>query len=130
MGVRRIVQLARGWISRLCAQLVLVIATPNPLRSVTTDAANVRSAVAGIGGPIMLVGNSSGGAVITEAAVDNDAVVGLVYVPAFAPEHGETLLQLTEQLPGSTIGETVRPFALDDGTDDVVVDRACSRTNS
>ena len=112
-----------GVIAGLAAQGVAVVATPNPLRSVSTDAANVRSAVAGIGGPVLLVGHSYGGAVITEAAVDNPAVIGLVYVAAFAPDHGENALQLTGQFPGSTLGETVRPYPLGDGTNDLFVDR-------
>jgi len=112
-----------GVISRLVERGVTVVATPNPLRSVSTDAANVRSAVEGIGGPVLLVGHSYGGAVITEAAVDNPAVVGLVYVAAFAPDHGENALQLTGQFPGSTLGETVRPYPLGDGTHDLFVDR-------
>ena len=112
-----------GVISRLSENGVAVIATPNPLRSVTTDAENVRRATEGIGGPVLLVGHSYGGAVITEAAVDNDAVIGLVYVAAFAPDHAENSLQLTDQFPGSTLGETIRPYPLGDGTNDLVVDR-------
>jgi pimeloyl-ACP methyl ester carboxylesterase len=112
-----------GVISRLIDQGIAVVATPNPLRSVSTDAENVRRATEGIGGPVLLVGHSYGGAVITEAAVDNSAVVGLVYVAAFAPDHGENSLQLTGQFPGSTLGETVRSYPLGDGTNDLVVDR-------
>ncbi|MGY4644939.1 alpha/beta fold hydrolase [Cellulomonas sp. URHB0016] len=115
-----------GWsavIELLAERGVDVVATPNPLRSVSTDAANVRSAVDGIGGPVLLVGHSYGGAVITEAAVDNPAVVGLVYVAAFAPDLGENALQLTGQFPGSTLGETLRSYPLGDGTHDLLVDR-------
>jgi pimeloyl-ACP methyl ester carboxylesterase len=112
-----------GVIAQLKEKGVAVVATPNPLRSVTTDAENVRRATEGIGGPILLVGHSYGGAVITEAAVDNPDVVGLVYVAAFAPDHGENSLQLTGQFPGSTLGETIRPYPLGDGTNDLVVDR-------
>ncbi len=112
-----------GVIPLLEDQGVPAVATPNPLRSVSTDAENVRRATEGIGGPVLLVGHSYGGAVITEAAVDNPAVVGLVYVAAFAPDHGENSLQLTGQFPGSTLGETVRPYPLGDGTNDLVVDR-------
>lgn len=112
-----------GVVSRLQDQGVAVVATPNPLRSVSTDAENVRRATEGIGGPIVLVGHSYGGAVITEAAVDNPAVVGLVYVAAFAPDSGETALGLTGQFPGSTLGETVRAYPLGDGTNDLVVAR-------
>jgi pimeloyl-ACP methyl ester carboxylesterase len=112
-----------GVIALLTEKGVAVVATPNPLRSVATDAENVRRAVEGIGRPVLLVGHSYGGAVITEAAVDSDAVVGLVYVAAFAPDHGETSLQLTGRFPGSTLGETVRSYPLGDGTADLVVDR-------
>ncbi|WP_163618139.1 alpha/beta hydrolase [Microbacterium sp. B35-30] len=112
-----------GVIATLQSRGVNAIATPNPLRSVTTDAANVRSAVESIGGPVLLVGHSYGGAVITEAAVGSDAAAGLVYVAAFAPDHGETALGLTGQFPGSTLGETVRAYPLGDGTNDLIVDR-------
>lgn len=112
-----------GVVERLTEAGVAAVATPNPLRSVSGDAENVRRAVEGIGGPVLLVGHSYGGAVITEAAVDNPAVVGLVYVAAFAPDHGENALELTAKFPGSTLGETVRPYPLGDGTHDLVVDR-------
>jgi len=112
-----------GVIAGLTARGIPVVATPNPLRSVSSDAENVRRAVEGIDGPVLLVGHSYGGAVITEAAVDNPAVIGLVYVAAFAPDHGENALQLTGQFPGSTLGDTVRPYPLGDGTHDLVVDR-------
>lgn len=112
-----------GVIAALQAKGVDAFATPNPLRSVTTDADNVRRAVESVGSPVVLVGHSYGGAVITEAAVGADAVKGLVYVSAFAPDHGENSLQLTGQFPGSTLGDTVRPYPLGDGTNDLIVDR-------
>lgn len=93
------------------------------LRSVTTDAANVRSAVEAVGGPVLLVGHSYGGAVITEAAAGSDVVKGLVYVAAFAPDQAETSLGLTGQFAGSSLGETIRAYPLDDGTQDLIVDR-------
>ncbi|UIN29292.1 alpha/beta fold hydrolase [Microbacterium binotii] len=100
------------------------IATPNALRSVTTDAENVRRLVDSLPGDVLLVGHSYGGAVITEAGAENKKVKGLVYVAAFAPDHGENALDLTGQFPGSTLGERVRPYPLGDGTNDLVVDRA------
>ena len=112
-----------GVLANLLARGVSAIATPNQLRSVTTDADNVRRAVESVGGPVLLVGHSYGGAVITEAAVGSDVVKGLVYVAAFAPDHGETSLGLTGQFPGSTLGDTVRPIPLADGTNDLIVDR-------
>ena len=113
-----------GVIAALQAEGITAIATPNPLRSVATDAENVRRAVAAIDGPVLLVGHSYGGAVISEAAVGSDNVAGLVFVSAFAPEHGETSLSLTGQFPGSSLGDTVRPIPLGDGTNDLIVDRA------
>ena len=112
-----------GVIAALQAKGVSAIATPNPLRSVTTDADNVRRAAESVGGPVLLVGHSYGGAVITEAAVGSDVVKGLVYVAAFAPEHGETALELSGKFPGSTLGETIRAYPLGDGTNDLIVDR-------
>ncbi len=113
-----------GVIANLTGRGVTAIATPNPLRSVTTDAENVRRAVEAVGGPVLLVGHSYGGAVITEAAVGSDAIAGLVYVAGFAPDHGENSLELTGKFPGSTLGETVRPIDLGDGTNDLFVDRS------
>ena len=81
----------------------------NPLRSLAGDAAYVRDVISGIGRPVVLVAHSYGGMVITEAAAHNDAVVGLVYVNGFAPEHGESAFQLAAMFPGSTLGDAARP---------------------
>jgi len=113
-----------GVLSLLQERGIAAFATPNPLRSVTTDAENVHRATDSVAGPVLLVGHSYGGAVITEAAVDNHNVVGLVYVSAFAPDHGENSFQLRGQFPGSSLGDTVRPYPLGDGTNDLIVDRA------
>jgi pimeloyl-ACP methyl ester carboxylesterase len=67
---------------------------PNPLRGLPSDSETVRSFLATIPGPIVLVGHSYGGAVITNAATNNPAVKALVYVDAFAPDAGETVLPL------------------------------------
>jgi pimeloyl-ACP methyl ester carboxylesterase len=76
---------------------------PNPLRSVSGDAAYLKAILATISGPIVLVGHSYGGAVITNAAVGNDNVKALVYVDAFLPDQGETLIQLAGARPGSAL---------------------------
>ena len=91
-------------ISRLRAESVDVVAVANPLRSVSGDASYLRDVITGVGTPVVLVGHSYGGMVITEAAAGNDAVVGLVYAAAFAPEQGESALQLSSRFPGSTLG--------------------------
>jgi pimeloyl-ACP methyl ester carboxylesterase len=80
-----------------------VDAPPNPLRGLTTDAAYLASYLNTISGPIVLVGHSYGGAVITDAATGNPNVKALVYVDAFAPAQGETLEQLTFAQPGSCL---------------------------
>ena len=78
-----------GVLERLQSHGVTAVAVANPLRSLSGDAAYVRDVIASIGGPVILVGHSYGGLVITEAASDNEAVVGLVYVAAFVPETGQ-----------------------------------------
>jgi pimeloyl-ACP methyl ester carboxylesterase len=80
-----------------------VDAPPNQLAGLTSDAAYLRSYLATISGPIILVGHSYGGAVITNAATGNPNVKALVYVDAFAPASGETLEQLTFSTPGSCL---------------------------
>src|SRR3954454_9506760 len=83
-----------GWngvIERLQAKGVQVTAPANPLRGIAADSAYLAAVVAQIDGPVVAVGHSYGGAVITNAATDAKNVVGLVYVAAFAPEEGETL---------------------------------------
>lgn len=67
---------------------------PNPLRSLTTDSATIRDFIATLSGPIVLVGHSYGGAVITNAATGNPNVKALVYVDGFAPAEGETIFPL------------------------------------
>jgi pimeloyl-ACP methyl ester carboxylesterase len=75
----------------LLAAGVKVQALVNPLRGLAIDAAYVASAISQIPGPVLAVGHSYGGAVITNAVTDLSNVVGLVYVAAFAPDEGETL---------------------------------------
>ncbi len=86
-------------IERLQARSFDVIAAANPLPSIAGDAAYVRDVIAGVGTPVVLVGHSYGGMVITEAAAGNDAVVGLTYVAGFTPEHGESANELAGRFP-------------------------------
>jgi pimeloyl-ACP methyl ester carboxylesterase len=86
-----------------------VIAAPNPLRGVRADAAVVADVVKSLEGPVVLVGHSYGGSVISEAAEGAPNVKALVYVAAFAPEAGETALGLTGKYPGSTLGPALAP---------------------
>jgi pimeloyl-ACP methyl ester carboxylesterase len=71
-----------------------VVAPPNPLRSLAGDAAYVKTFLQTVKGPIVLVGHSYGGAVITNAATGNKNVKALVYVNAFAPDKGESAVAL------------------------------------
>lgn len=67
---------------------------PNPLRNLTTDGQTIADFLATLSGPIILVGHSYGGAVITQAATGNPNVKALVYEDAFAPDEGETVFTL------------------------------------
>ena len=83
------------------------------------DAAYLRDVIAGLGRPVVLVGHSYGGLVITEAADGDDAVTALVYVSAFAPDSGESAIELTGRFPGSTLGETLERYELTGGGGEV-----------
>ncbi|MCS4308257.1 pimeloyl-ACP methyl ester carboxylesterase [Rheinheimera pacifica] len=99
-----------------------VVAIANPLRSLTADADYVASLVKQTSGPVVLVGHSYGGAVISNAVQDNTNVTALVYVAAFAPEQGETVLELSGRYPGSTLGPTLAaPVILKDGNKDLYI---------
>jgi pimeloyl-ACP methyl ester carboxylesterase len=80
-----------GVITRLQNEGVPVIAPANPLRGISADAAYLAAVIEQIEGPVLAVGHSYGGAVITNAATNAENVVGLVYVAAFAPDEGELL---------------------------------------
>ncbi|MER5338553.1 alpha/beta hydrolase [Micromonospora sp. NPDC002717] len=95
-----------------------VIAPANPLRSLPTDSAYIASVLRSINGPIILVGHSYGGAVITNAAADNPNVKALVYIAAFVPDTGEALGELIDTYPGSEIQAALNPipYPNSDGT--------------
>lgn len=110
-----------GVIERLQAEGLRVIAAANPLRSLAGDAALVRGILTSIEGPVVAVGHSYGGAVISDAATGVESVEALVYVSAFAPEVGETIGELSGKFPGSTLGDTLQPVELADGTTDLYI---------
>jgi pimeloyl-ACP methyl ester carboxylesterase len=74
------------------------VAVQNPLSSIADDVASTNRLINAQDGPVLLVGHSYGGAVITEAG-NNPKVMGMVYVAAFAPEEGETLGGMAAQYP-------------------------------
>src|SRR6266567_3485970 len=86
-------------ISILQQQGYTVYAPANPLRGLTSDSAYIASFLQSISGPIILVGHSYGGAVITNAATGNPNVKALVYIDAFAPDQGESLASLSSVPP-------------------------------
>ena len=86
-----------------------VLAAANPLRSVKGDADTVRALLASINTPVVLVGHSYGGMVISNAANGQANVKALVYVAAFAPEAGEKAGDLNSKFPGSLVGPALAP---------------------
>lgn len=102
-----------------------VVAASNPLRTVSGDAAYVSAIVGSIEGPVVLVGHSYGGQVITNAAKGHDNVKSLVYVAAFAPDAGEAAAELASKFPGGTLGQALTaPVKLADGGIDLSIDQA------
>ena len=98
-----------GVIERLQANGVQVIAAANPLRGISTDSAYVASVFDQIPGPVLAVGHSYGGAVISNAATRSQNVVGLVFVAAFAPDEGEKLIEVTGSSKDSVLGSALVP---------------------
>ena len=104
-----------------------VVAPSNPLRGLIADTSYTASVVSQIDGPVLMVGHSYGGAVITNAATTAPNVVGLVYVAAFAPDEGEVLgaveggskdsvlnsALVPRQYPTGQAGQTATEFGID-----------------
>jgi pimeloyl-ACP methyl ester carboxylesterase len=106
-----------GVIERLLARDVPVVAVANPLRGISFDSAYAASVFAQIPGPVLAVGHSYGGAVITNAATGADNVRGLVYVAAFAPDEGEVLLKVEGGSKDSVLTSALVPhqYPMGDG---------------
>jgi len=126
---------ASGWndvAALLIADGYPVYAPPNPLRGLTTDAQYLATFLSTIEGPIVLVGHSYGGAVITQAATGNENVRALVYVAAYALAEGETVAAANELGGGhSDLLDhiVVRPYpGAPEGDGDVYVDPAAFRS--
>jgi pimeloyl-ACP methyl ester carboxylesterase len=99
-----------GVIERLQARGVQVTAPANPLRGLSSDSAYLASFLNQIGGPVLAVGHSYAGAVITNAATKASNVVGLVYVAAFAPEEGERLGEVESGSKDSVLSSALVPL--------------------
>jgi pimeloyl-ACP methyl ester carboxylesterase len=110
-----------GVVDPLVADGHKVIAAANPLRGVAADAAAVSDLVRTVDGPVVLVGHSYGGLVISNVAADAGEIVGLVYACGFAPEPGESANTLASMFPGSTLADALRPVPRSDGTTDLYI---------
>ncbi|MDR7121320.1 alpha/beta hydrolase [Rheinheimera soli] len=111
-----------GVVAELQEQGYPVIAVGNSLRSVKSDAAFLADVVANTKGPVVLVGHSYGGAVISNQIADQEKIKALVYVAAFAPEQGENIFELSGHYPGSTLGPSLAsPVVLKDGNKDLYI---------
>ncbi|MFD7076444.1 alpha/beta hydrolase [Nocardioides sp. NPDC059952] len=112
---------ASGWqreVKELTDDGYPVIAPANPLRGLSSDAAYLRSILETIPGPVVLVGHSYGGAVMTNAATGLPNVKALVFIAAFAPDAHEPVAQLVQQFPGTMVTEDAldtRPYPLPGG---------------
>jgi pimeloyl-ACP methyl ester carboxylesterase len=91
-------------IQRLQKDGYTAVAPPNPLQSLNGDAQTITDFLQTIPGPIVLVGHSYGGMVISNAATGNSNVRALVYDDAFIPDEGESALALDSSQPGSVLG--------------------------
>jgi pimeloyl-ACP methyl ester carboxylesterase len=100
-----------GVIHRLQQAGYPVLAPANPLRGVASDAAYIASILDTLSGPIVLVGHSYGGAVITNAAANHPGVSALVYLAAFAPDQDEDGLTMVSRFPGSQVVPPGQPGA-------------------
>jgi pimeloyl-ACP methyl ester carboxylesterase len=94
-----------------------VLAPPNPLRGLAHDAEYIASYASQIDGPVLLVGHSYGGAVISVAGASTPNAVGLVFVAAFALDEGESFAEIFAQFGDTPLLSAVRPghYPLPDG---------------
>jgi pimeloyl-ACP methyl ester carboxylesterase len=111
-----------GVVERLRDAGVRVTAASNPLRGISYDSAYVASLIEQIPGPVLAVGHSYGGAVISNAATDAENVVGLVYVAAFAPDEGERLGDVEAGSRDSVLNSALVPlqYPVGDGAETAV----------
>jgi pimeloyl-ACP methyl ester carboxylesterase len=106
-----------GVIERLQARGIEVTAPANPLRGIAIDSAYTASVFQQIPRPVVAVGHSYGGAVITNAATQASNVVGLVFVAAFAPDQGERLRDVAASSKDTVLNSALVPLRYPTGTD-------------
>jgi pimeloyl-ACP methyl ester carboxylesterase len=112
-----------GVAERLQAAGHRVIAAAVPLRSLAGDAAALADLVRSVEGPVVLVGHSYAGAVVTNVPADAGDIVGLVYANGFALMPGESAVDASVLAPGGTLGETLVTVPLGDGSVDTYIDQ-------
>jgi len=98
-----------------------VLAPANPLRGLANDASYLEGLIDQLDGPVVLVGHSYGGPVITVAG-NSDKVVGLVYVAGVVPDEGESVSDLQGRFPPLAEGQVLQPRTLPDGGAEITVD--------
>ncbi|MEV7238712.1 alpha/beta hydrolase [Streptomyces sp. NPDC051020] len=103
---------ASSWnsvIKRLQRDGYPVLAPANPLRGLASDATYINSVLKNVKGPVVLVGHSYGGSVISQAAAGDPDVKALVYIAAFAQDKGETVTALNSKFPATNLGAALNP---------------------
>ncbi|MFI6359945.1 alpha/beta fold hydrolase [Streptomyces sp. NPDC050743] len=107
-----------GVVQRLQHNGYTVDAPANPLRGIPQDSAYLASFLKSVKGPIVLVGHSYGGEVISQAATGNDNVKALVYINAIMPDTGESFSSLSAKFPAAPLAKALKqvPFSNGDGT--------------
>ena len=123
---------ASSWnavIDRLQGDGFATLAPANPLRGLVDDTTYVANVVKTVEGPVLLVGHSYGGLVITNVGAQVENAVGLVYVAAMAPDEGEAMLDVAANYPKTMILDSLRPASIapSDAEADFVVDPAAYR---
>ncbi|HEY7354314.1 MAG TPA: alpha/beta hydrolase [Terriglobales bacterium] len=117
-GVRNVVLVHGAWADGSCWSKIIpilkanglhAVAPQNPLSTVADDVASTNRLINAQEGPVLLVGHSYGGVVITEAG-NNPKVAGLVYVAAFAPDEGESLGSLAAGYPTAPVLGDLQPL--------------------
>ena len=111
----------RGVFDLLDGEESTLLAAALPLRGVAADVAYLEAVIDQLDGPVVLVGHSYAGCVITAAGA-SDKVAALVYVGAFMPDQGESITDLQTRFPSLAMGDFLQPRPLPDGNVELSVD--------